>query len=84
MSDPMLARRLALDLRNVSDKTLSLRGAVEDYRHELLSGERKGVWHPDGELLALQRQLQELWAAMDRVEEQLRELQHANPLSWRE
>ena len=85
MSDPVLVRRLALDLRNLSDKTLSLRGAVEDYRHELLRGERTGVWRPDGELLAVQRQVHELWAAMDRVEEQLGDARQADPpLSWRD
>ena len=36
MTDPMLVRRLALDLRNLADKTLELRGAVEDYRHDLV------------------------------------------------
>ena len=36
MTDPMLVRRLALDLRNLADKTLELRGVVEDYRHDLV------------------------------------------------
>ena len=37
MTDPRLVRRLALDLRNLADKTLELRGAVEDYRHDVWS-----------------------------------------------
>jgi hypothetical protein len=83
MADPMLVRRLALDLRNLSNKTLSLRGAVEDYRHELVhSGEEAG---DDSELLAFQRKIQALWEAMDRVEGGLRDAtRRSSPLLWLE
>jgi hypothetical protein len=84
MTDPMLVRRLALDLRNLADKTLSLRGAVEDYRHDLVrTVDDEGC---DGaELLALQRQIQELWESMDRVEGRLRTAsRRMRPLLWLE
>jgi hypothetical protein len=85
MADPMLVRRLALELRNLSNKTLSLRGAVEDYRHDLVrSGEDPGAYG-DTELLAFQRKIQALWEAMDRVEGSLRDATPTNShLLWRE
>jgi hypothetical protein len=85
MADPMLVRRLALDLRNLSNKTLSLRGAVEDYRHELVrAGSGDGPFD-DTELLALQRKLQSLWEAMDRVEMGMRyATERTSPLLWLE
>lgn len=84
MADPMLVRRLALDLRNLSNKTLSLRGAVEDYRHELVRGAGDGPFD-DTELLALQRKIQSLWEAMDRVENDMRDAtQRTSPLLWLE
>jgi hypothetical protein len=63
----MLVRRLALDLRNLADKTLELRGVVEDYRHDLVRTVEDDWCDPD-ELQALHRQIQELWEAMDRAE----------------
>ncbi|HZD00285.1 MAG TPA: hypothetical protein VFA46_08825 [Actinomycetes bacterium] len=72
MADPMLVRRLAVDLRNLSNKTLSLRGAVEDYRHDLVRSTGDAGAHDDTELLAFQRKIQTLWEAMDRVEGSLR------------
>jgi hypothetical protein len=85
MADPMLVRRLALDLRSLSNKTLSLRGAVEDYRHDLVRfGEDAGSYD-DTELLAFQRNLQALWEAMDRVEGGLRSAtRRSSPLLWLE
>jgi hypothetical protein len=84
MTDPMLVRRLALDLRNLSNKTLSLRGVVEDYRHELVRREDDCVTDSQ-DLLALQRQVQELWEAMDRAEASLRRAQREiSPLLWLE
>jgi len=84
MTDPMLIRRLALDLRNLSNKTLSLRGTVEDYRHDLVRAEEDGI-ADDQELLALQRQVQELWEAMDRAEVTLRRASRViSPLLWLE
>jgi hypothetical protein len=84
MTDPMLVRRLALDLRNLSNKTLSLRGAVEDYRHDLVRCEEDGAGD-DEELLVLQRQIQELWEAMDRAEGTLRRASRViSPLLWLE
>ncbi len=85
MADPMLVRRLALDLRNLSDKTLSLRGAVEDYRHELVRSAEDRSPFDDTELLALQRKAQALWEAMDRVESGLRDATRStSPLLWLE
>lgn len=85
MADPMLVRRLALDLRNLSNKTLSLRGAVEDYRHELVRTAADDGPFEDTELLALQRKIQSLWEAMDRVESSMRDAtQRASPLLWLE
>jgi hypothetical protein len=86
MADPMLVRRLAIDLRNLSNKTLSLRGAVEDYRHELVrvEADEDGPFD-DTELLALQRKIQSLWEAMDRVENGMRDAtQRTSPLLWLE
>jgi hypothetical protein len=84
MTDQMLVRRLALDLRNLADKTLSLRGAVEDYRHDLVRTLDDGGGD-DAELLALQRQVQELWGAMERVEDRLRSAsRRMSPLLWLE
>ena len=60
MTDPMLVRRLALDLRNLADKTLKLRGVVEDYRHDLVRTIEDDWCDPD-ELQAMHRQVQELW-----------------------
>jgi hypothetical protein len=84
MTDPMLVRRLALDLRNLSNKMLSLRGSVEDYRHDLVRSPEDVVGdHQD--LLALQRQIQELWEAMDRAESTLRRAsREISPLLWLE
>ena len=85
MADPMLVRRLALDLRNLSNKTLSLRGAVEDYRHELVHFGEDTSTYDDTELLALQRNLQALWEAMDRAEGVLRDAtRRSSPLLWLE
>ena len=85
MADPMLVRRLALDLRNLSNKTLSLRGAIEDYRHELVRSAEDSTWFDDTELLAYQRKVQALWEAMDRVETGLRDATlRTSPLSWLE
>jgi hypothetical protein len=85
MADPMLVRRLALDLRNLSNKTLSLRGAVEDYRHELVRQAADDDPLEDTELLALQRKIQSLWEAMDRVETSMRDAtQRTSPLLWLE
>jgi hypothetical protein len=84
MTDQMLVRRLALDLRNLADKTLSVRGAVEDYRHDLVRT-IEDDWCDDDELLALQRQVQELWGAMDRCEAKLRSgSRRMSPLLWLE
>jgi hypothetical protein len=84
MTDPMLVRRLALDLRNLADKTLALRGAVEDFRHDLVrTVNDDGA--DDAELLALQRQVQDLWGAMDRAEGRLRSAsRRMSPLLWLE
>jgi hypothetical protein len=84
MTDPMLVRRLALDLRSLADKTLTLRGAVEDFRHDLVRNvDDEGC--DDRELLALQRQVQELWGAIDRVEGRLRSAsRRMSPLLWLE
>ncbi len=85
MADPMLVRRLALDLRNLSNKTLSLRGAVEDYRHELVRVAEDTSSLDDTELLALQRRVQALWEAVDRVETGLRDATRStSPLLWLE
>jgi hypothetical protein len=85
MADPMLVRRLALELRNLSNKTLSLRGAVEDYRHELVRSAEDARAYDDTELLTVQRKIQGLWEAMDRVEGSLRAaLPTSSPLLWRE
>jgi len=85
MADPMLVRRLALDLRNLSNKTLSLRGAVEDYRHELVRLSADDCPFEETELLALQRKIQSLWETMDRVESGMREAtQRTSPLLWLE
>jgi hypothetical protein len=85
MADPMLVRRLALDLRNLSNKTLSLRGVVEDYRHDLVRCGEDSSSYDDTELLAFQRKVQALWEAMDRVEVGLREAtRHSSPLLWLE
>ena len=84
MTDQMLVRRLAIDLRNLADKTLALRGAVEDYRHDLVRT-IEDDWCDDKELLALQRQVQELWGAMDRAEAKLRSgSRRMSPLLWLE
>jgi hypothetical protein len=84
MTDPMLVRRLALDLRNLADKTLSLRGAVEDYRHDLVRTVEEDWCDPD-DLIAIQRQIQELWEAMDRAEGKLRSAsRQMSPLLWLE
>jgi hypothetical protein len=85
MADPMLVRRLAVDLRNLSNKTLSLRGAVEDYRHDLVRSAKDAEKCDDTELLAFQRKVQALWEAMDRVESGLRAATVRNsPLLWLE
>jgi hypothetical protein len=85
MADPMLVRRLAIDLRNLSNKTLSLRGAVEDYRHELVRLTQDDESFDDTELLALHRKIQTLWEAMDRVESGMRDAtQRTSPLLWLE
>jgi hypothetical protein len=85
MADPMLVRRLALDLRNLSNKTLSLRGAVEDYRHELVRSGADTDADDATELLAFQRNVQALWEAMDRVEGSLRDAtRRSSPLLWLE
>jgi hypothetical protein len=82
MTDPMLVRRLALDLRNLADKTLELRGAVEDYRHDLVRTIEDDWCEPD-ELLAMQRQIQDLWESMDRAEGRLRSgSRRMSPLLW--
>lgn len=84
MTDPMLVRRLAIDLRNLADKTLELRGAVEDYRHDLVRTVEDD-WCDPGELQAMQRQVQELWEAMDRAEGKLRTAsRRMSPLLWLE
>ena len=84
MTDPMLVRRLALDLRNLADKTLELRGAVEDYRHDLVRTIEDDWCDPD-ELQALHRQVQELWEFMDRTEAKLRSgSRRMSPLLWLE
>ena len=67
MTDPMLVRRLAIDLRNLADKTLELRGVVEDYRHDLVRT-IEDDWCDQDELQALHRHIQELWESMDRAE----------------
>jgi hypothetical protein len=80
----MLVRRLALDLRNLADKTLVLRGVVEDYRHDLVRT-LEDDWCDPAELLALQRQVQELWESMDRAEAKLRSgSRRMSPLLWLE
>jgi hypothetical protein len=85
MADPMLVRRLAVDLRNLSNKTLSLRGAVEDYRHDLVRSTEDAGEHDDTELLTFQRKVQALWEAMDRVESSLRAATPtSSPLLWLE
>jgi len=85
MADPMLVRRLALDLRNLSNKTLSLRGVVEDYRHDLVRSDEDAGSYDDTELLAFQRRVQALWEAMDRVEVGLRDATRRDcPLLWLE
>jgi hypothetical protein len=88
MADPMLVRRLALDLRNLSNKTLSLRGAVEDYRHELVRSSGDPGAYDDTELLTFQRNAHALWDAMDRIESSLRHATRRNspdsPLLWLE
>jgi hypothetical protein len=82
MTDPMLVRRLALDLRNLADKTLEVRGAVEDYRHDLVRTIEDDWCDPD-ELLAMQRQIRELWESMDRAEAKLRsDSRRMSPLLW--
>jgi hypothetical protein len=84
MADPMLVRRLAVDLRNLSNKTLELRGAVEDYRHDMVRCADDGAF-ADDELRALQRQIQNLWSAMDRAEVELRKASRKlSPLLWLE
>jgi hypothetical protein len=84
MTDPMLVRRLALDLRNLADKTLEFRGAVEDYRHDLVRT-IEDDWCDPTELLAMQRQIQELWESMDRAEAKLRlGSRRMSPLLWLE
>ncbi len=84
MADPMLVRRLAVDLRNLSNKTLELRGAVEDYRHDMVRCADDEVFD-DAELGALQRQIQELWSTMDRAEAELRKASRKlSPLLWLE
>jgi hypothetical protein len=84
MTDPMFVRRLAIDLRNLADKTLELRGAVEDYRHDLVRTVEEEWCDPD-ELLAVQRQIQELWESMDRAEAKLRTgSRRMSPLLWLE
>jgi RNA polymerase sigma factor FliA len=84
MTDPMLVRRLALDLRNLADKTLELRGVVEDYRHDLVRTLEDDWCDPD-ELQALHRQVQELWESMDRAEAKLRSgSRRMSPLLWLE
>jgi hypothetical protein len=84
MTDQMLVRRLALDLRNLADKTLAVRGAVEDYRHDLVRTIDDDSCDDD-ELLALQRQVQDLWGAMDRAETKLRSgSRRLSPLLWLE
>ena len=85
MTDPMLVRRLALDLRNLADKTLELRGVVEDYRHDLVRTIEDDWCDPD-ELQALHRQIQELWESMDRAEGKLRSgsRRMLSPLLWLE
>jgi hypothetical protein len=85
MADPMLVRRLALDLRSLSNKTLSLRGAVEDYRHDLVRHGEDASSYDDTELLAFERGVQALWEAMDRVEGGLRAAtRRDSPLLWLE
>lgn len=85
MADPMFVRRLALDLRSLSNKTLSLRGAVEDYRHDLVRSAEDAGSSDDTELLAFQRKVQALWDAMDRVESSLRDAtRRDSPLMWLE
>jgi hypothetical protein len=84
VTDPMLVRRLALDLRNLADKTLELRGVVEDYRHDLVRTLEDDWCDPD-ELAAVHRQIQELWEAMDRAEAKLRSgTRRMSPLLWLE
>ena len=84
MTDPMLVRRLALDLRNLADKTLELRGVVEDYRHDLVRTLEDDWCDPD-ELRAIHRQVQELWESMDRAEAKLRSgSRRMSPLLWLE
>ena len=85
MTDQMLVRRLALDLRNLADKTLALRGAVEDYRHDLVRSGGDAGSYEDTELLALQHRIQSLWEAMDRAEAKLRSgSRRMSPLLWLE
>jgi hypothetical protein len=82
MTDPMLVRRLALDLRSLADKTLELRGTVEDYRHDLVRTIEDDWCGPD-ELQEVQRQIQELWQSMDRAEAKLRSgSRRMSPLLW--
>jgi hypothetical protein len=84
MTDPMLVRRLALDLRNLADKTLELRGVVEDYRHDLVRT-LEDDWCDPAELQAVHRQVQELWESMDRAEAKLRSgSRRMSPLLWLE
>jgi hypothetical protein len=74
MTDPMLVRRLALDLRNLADKTLELRGVVRTIEDD---------WCDPDELQALHRQIQELWESMDRAEAKLRSgSRKMSPLLW--
>jgi hypothetical protein len=85
MADPMLVRRLALELRSLSNKTLSLRGVVEDYRHDLVRSAEGAGAYDDTELLAIQRKIQALWEGMDRVEGSLRDATATSSrLLWRE
>jgi hypothetical protein len=84
MRDPMVVRRLAIDLRNLADKTLELRGVVEDYRHDLVRTIEDDWCDPD-ELQALNRHVQELWESMDRAEAKLRSgSRRMSPLLWLE
>src|SRR6266508_2050126 len=85
MADPMLVRRLAIDLRNFSYKTLSRRRAGDSYRPALVRVKADDNPFDDTELPALKRKIQSLWEALDRIENGMRDAtQQTSPLLWLE